>query len=99
MAIVGWILAGLIVMFLGCLAFNYSTKIDNGALMLFCVFISVFIMVFGLLIMFKPFVVNESNNETLNMKACKKIGGSYEVVDQTWNGKFYTDIYGCIKGE
>lgn len=95
--IIGWILLGLVAMVIGAFGMKIALDIDNFVISVILMILSVLVLCSGFIIPFTPMIEKSSNDETLNMKACKNIGGKYEVIDQTWNGKFYTHVYGCIK--
>lgn len=92
-----WVISGIAIIVGSCFLVEPITNIWNtglamvagiGVSLLFCL---------GFMLPFVPLIQNEAKTENQNMIACENIGGSYEVIDQVWNGKFYTDIYGCIK--
>lgn len=97
LTIIGLIILGMAVIVVGGLLLQLAANIDFFPLTLLVGLIATIVIVVGIMIPFIPLMNSSSENETLNMKACKNIGGKYEVIDQTWNGKFYTDVYGCIK--
>jgi hypothetical protein len=91
------ILIGVLLIIAGGYLLQFAIDIDFFPLALLVMILTIGIIGAGIAIPFYPLIKSSNDNETLNMKACKNVGGSYEVIDKTWNGKFYTNIYGCIK--
>ena len=97
LGVIGWILLGIVLLIVGAFGIKFALDIDYFVLQFLLMIFSVLIITSAFIVPFIPLMEQSSNDETLNMKACKRIGGGYEVIDQTWNGKSYTNVYGCIK--
>lgn len=50
-------------------------------------------MIAGLVFM----LLQAFTDDSTNRDDCESIGGEYIVVDEQWTGKFYMDVYGCVK--
>lgn len=50
-------------------------------------------MLSGVVFLMTQLVIEESKNKD----DCESIDGEYVVVDEEWNGKYYVDVYGCVK--
>jgi hypothetical protein len=97
LSIIGWIVLGIVVIVISVKCWSLTEKMRNHDLSDLFQIILLLVIAVGLLLPFTPLILKDNDNNKLDMKTCEKIGGKFEVIEQHWNGKFHTDVYGCVK--
>lgn len=67
---------------------------DNTEIFIVKLSLGISLILIGFILIFVP--SSEKSHED-KKNSCENVGGKYEIVDKSFTGKVWVDIYGCIK--
>lgn len=76
-----------------CIIVNLYDE-DNTIIFTVKLSLGLTLLIIGFMLIFVP-TLRKTHEDEKN--SCENVGGNYEIVDNSFTGKVWVDIYGCVK--